>query len=102
MARELLSDFREVGEKFRDLDRRAREKIAAWDGAKGELLADLVTTRSEIGSSDQGASFRAFYDFLLSEHQQDELSDLLRRTQQLNAVTTDSLEPPADGVLIWG
>jgi hypothetical protein len=88
-ARELLSDFREVGEKFRDLDRQAREKIASWDGAKGELLADLVETRADIGSSDQGASFQAFYDFLLSHERQEELSDLLRRSQQLDAVSAD-------------
>lgn len=88
-ARELLSDFREVGEKFRELDRVAREKIAAWDGSKGDLLADLVATRSEIGSSDQGASFQAFYDYLLSEERQDELAELLRRSQQLDAVSAD-------------
>lgn len=88
-ARELLSDFREVGEKFRDLDRQAREKIASWDGAKGDLLADLVESRSDIGSSDQGASFQAFYDLLLSEQRQDELGDLLRRTQQLDALAAD-------------
>jgi flagellar motility protein MotE (MotC chaperone) len=88
-ARELLSDFREVGEKFRDLDRQAREKIASWDGAKGDLLAELVTSRADIGTSDQGASFQAFYDLLLSEHRQDELGDLLRRTQQLDAVSAD-------------
>lgn len=88
-ARELLSDFREVGERFRDLDRQAREKIASWDGAKGDLLADLVESRADIGSSDQGASFQAFYDFLLSEQRQDELGDLLRRTRQLDAVSAD-------------
>jgi len=88
-ARELLSDFREVGEKFRELDRQAREKIASWDGAKGELLADLVESRADIGSSDQGASFQAFYDFLLSQDRQEELTDLLRRTQQLDAVSAD-------------
>lgn len=88
-ARELLSDFREVGEKFRELDRVAREKIASWDGGKGDLLADLVESRADIGSSDQGASFQAFYDFLLSQDRQEELSDLLRRTQQLDAVSAD-------------
>ena len=63
-ARELLSDFREVEENFRLLDRAAREKIAAWDGSKGELLAELVGGRSEIAGSDQGRSFQSFYDFL--------------------------------------
>lgn len=88
-ARELLSDFREVGERFRDLDRQARERIASWDGAKGDLLAELVDTRADIGSSDQGASFQAFYDFLLSEERQDELGELLRRAQDVSAVSAD-------------
>jgi hypothetical protein len=34
-ARELLSDFREVEENFRVLDRAARERIAAWEGSNG-------------------------------------------------------------------
>ena len=65
-ARELLADFREVEENFRALDRAAREQIATWDGAKGDLLAQLVDGRADIAYSDQGASFQAFYDFLLS------------------------------------
>ncbi|MBO0981979.1 DUF3375 family protein, partial [Microbacterium sp. SD291] len=40
MSRELMSDFREVEENLRRLDRSAREKIAAWNGAKGELLGE--------------------------------------------------------------
>jgi hypothetical protein len=88
-ARELLSDFREVEENFRSLDRAARERIAAWDGSKGELLADLVGSRSDIAGSDQGRSFQAFYDFLLSESRQDELSDLLSRVSTLDSVEAD-------------
>lgn len=88
-ARELLSDFREVEENFRLLDRAARERIAAWDGSKGELLADLVGSRSDIAGSDQGRSFQAFYDFLLSEARQDELSDLLGRVAGLSMVEAD-------------
>ena len=88
-ARELLSDFREVEENFRGLDRAARERIAAWDGSKGELLADLVGSRSDIAGSDQGHSFQAFYDFLLSESRQDELSDLLSKVSSLDSVEAD-------------
>lgn len=88
-ARELLSDFREVEENFRALDRGARERIAAWQGSKGELLADLVAGRADISSSDQGSSFQAFYDFLLSEARQDELSELLAKVQQLSPVDAD-------------
>lgn len=88
-ARELLADFREVEENFRLLDRAAREKIASWDGSKGELLADLVGSRSEIAGSDQGRSFQAFYEFLLSDARQSELSELLARVADLAAVETD-------------
>ncbi|RPH74333.1 MAG: DUF3375 family protein, partial [Candidatus Rokuibacteriota bacterium] len=38
LARELLSDFREVEHNFRQLDRNVREEIATWEGRKGELL----------------------------------------------------------------
>jgi len=89
-ARELLSDFREVEENFRQLDRAAREKIAAWDGSKGELLADLVGSRSQIAGSDQGRSFQAFYDFLLSEARQGELTDLLVKVSALDTIDADS------------
>lgn len=88
-ARELLSDFREVEEKFRGLDRDARERIASWDGSKGELLAELVGSRSDINSSDQGRSFRAFYDLLLSGVRQDELSELLGQVQGISDVRAD-------------
>ncbi|MBK8437401.1 MAG: DUF3375 domain-containing protein [Austwickia sp.] len=76
-ARELLSDFREVEDNFRALDRGARELIAGWHGGKGELLDLLVGDRHAIAASDQGRSFQAFHDFLLSRRRQDELADLL-------------------------
>jgi len=88
-ARELLSDFREVEENFRRLDRAAREKIATWDGAKGDLLSDLVGTRSEITRSDQGHSFQSFYEFLLSESRQAELTELLDRVTSLDDIESD-------------
>ncbi len=78
-ARELLADFRQVEDNFRALDRSAEERIAAWGGSKGELLGDLVGSRADIAGSDQGRSFQAFYDFLLSEARQDELATLLTR-----------------------
>jgi flagellar motility protein MotE (MotC chaperone) len=88
-ARELLADFREVEENFRSLDRAARERIATWDGGKGDLLATLVADRADIASSDQGRSFQAFYDFLLSQERQDELADLLEQVQALEEIDVD-------------
>lgn len=83
-ARALLSDFREVEANFRRLDRGLRERITTWAGAKGELLDEVVGNRSHITDSDQGRSFQAFYDLLLSPSRQQELTELLDRVQQLD------------------
>ncbi|MFH1155541.1 MAG: DUF3375 domain-containing protein [Pseudomonadota bacterium] len=77
MARELLADFREVEHNFRTLDRRVRERIATWEGAKGQLLQEIMGERDAISDSDQGRSFRAFWDFLMSQSRQEELTGLL-------------------------
>ena len=85
-ARELLSDFREVENNFRQLDRRVRERIALWEGSKGALLEEIMGEREAIADSDQGKSFRAFWDFLLSTRRQEELSELLDRVLALPAL----------------
>jgi hypothetical protein len=85
-ARELLADFREVEANFRALDRKLRERISAWNGAKGELLDDILGSREIIADSDQGRTFQAFYDLLLSHAKQEELTELLEQVQALEAV----------------
>lgn len=59
-ARELLSDSREVEANFRSLDRELRERIAAWRGAKGELLDDVLGSREIIADSDQARASRPY------------------------------------------
>ncbi len=85
-ARELLSDFRAVEQNFRQLDRRVREDIATWEGSKGELLNHIFGDRDAIADSDQGKSFRAFWDFLMSPGSQQELTDLLEQVFDIEAL----------------
>jgi hypothetical protein len=92
-ARELLADFREVEHNFRHLDRKVREKIALWDGAKGALLDEIMGERDAIGDSDQGRSFRAFWDFLMSTRRQEQLSERLDQVLALPAVVALKPEP---------
>lgn len=92
-ARELLSDFREVEANFRQLDRRVREHIAMWEGSKGKLLEEVLGERDTITDSDQGRSFRAFWEFLLSSRRQEEFSELLDCVMDLPAV--EALDPDA-------
>lgn len=93
LARELLTDFREVEHNFRALDRRVRERIALWDGGKGALLEEIMGERDAIADSDQGRSFRAFWDFLMSSRRQEELTELLDRVLSLPPVA--ELRPDA-------
>jgi len=93
LARELLADFREVEHNFRLLDRKVREKIALWEGAKGALLDEIMGERDAIGDSDQGRSFRAFWDFLMSSRRQEELSARLDQVLALPAVAALKPEP---------
>lgn len=93
LARELLSDFRQVEHNFRQLDRSVREKIALWDGSKGTLLDEVMGERDAIGDSDQGRSFRAFWDFLMSSRRQEELSARLDHILGLPAVAALKPEP---------
>ena len=67
-------------------DRDLRERVAVWSGSKGELLDEVLGYRDVITGSDQGRSFQAFYDFLLSPQRQAELTELLDRIQQLAAI----------------
>jgi hypothetical protein len=93
LARELLADFREVEYNFRQLDRRVRERIALWDGAKGALLEEIMGERDAIADSDQGKSFRAFWDFLMSQSRQEELTRMLEQVLGLPPVA--ELRPEA-------
>jgi hypothetical protein len=93
LARELLADFREVEHNFRQLDRKVRERIALWEGAKGALLDEIMGERDAIGESDQGRSFRAFWDFLMSSRRQDELSERLDQVLALPAIAALAPDP---------
>lgn len=93
LARELLADFREVEHNFRGLDRRVRERIALWDGARGALLDEILGERDAIADSDQGRSFRAFWDFLMSQARQEELGDLLEQMLKLPPVAELQPDP---------
>ena len=93
LARELLADFREVDSNFRTLDREARERITRWAGNKGALLDQILNERDAIAASDQGKSFQAFWQFLMSPARQEELGLLLEQALSLPAVQNMHPDP---------
>lgn len=87
-ARRLLGDFRQVEHNFRVLDRETRERIATSDKPKGQLLDDVFGEHDIIWDSDQGKSFRAFWEFLMSPVRQEELAHLLAFVYRLEDIST--------------
>lgn len=92
-ARELLADFRELEQSFRLLDCEVRQRIASWTGGRGALLDGILGERDAIASSDQGASFRAFWDFLMSTDRQEDFTCKLQRVLELPAVQETMPDP---------
>lgn len=91
VARELLGDFRQLEQNFRDLDLSVREAIATWEGSKGALLEQIFSEQDALADSDQGKSFQAFWRFLMSSQSQQELEVLLSKVFELQPVI--ALEP---------
>ena len=93
LAKDLLSDFREVEQNFRKLDRQVREQIATWDGTQGELLASIFANQQDISGSLQGRTFQGFWDYLMSPQLRTELQDLLKRATRIDALASmDNLQ----------
>lgn len=76
-AKFLLADFRQVEENFRNLDRNFRKKIITTSQTKGKVLEELFQQQDFLLETDQGKSFLAFWEFLLSQSRQDEFEKLI-------------------------
>ncbi len=100
-ARKLLGDFRQVEYNFRALDRQTRERIATSDKTKGQLLDDIFQENDVIWDSDQGKSFRAFWEFLMSPRRQDELERLLVSVFDLDEIRSLASEPFLEHIKVY-
>ncbi len=85
-AKNLLADFKQVEQNFRDLDRRFRQKIITTNLSKGDVLEDLFQQQSNLFETDQGKSFIAFWEFLLSHSKQEEFDKLVNEVLGIPAV----------------
>jgi uncharacterized protein DUF3375 len=85
-ARRLLADFRQIEENFRMLDRQTRERIATSSQPKASLLEEIFGQTDHIRRSDQGRSFDAFWEFLMSPAKQDDIQVWINAVHELRAV----------------
>jgi Protein of unknown function (DUF3375) len=82
-ARELTSDFKEVEQNFKDITLNIYKKQTQRDLHKGDILGYALDATEELKASDQGKSFYAFWQFLISGDKQDELMLMIEYVYQL-------------------
>jgi hypothetical protein len=87
MARELLSDFRAVELISGCLTVRSVKRLPHGMGQRVRLLEQIFGDRDVIVDSDQGRSFKAFWDFLMSSKSQEEFTTLLEKVFSMEALT---------------
>ncbi|WP_353197784.1 DUF3375 domain-containing protein [Parapedobacter defluvii] len=99
-ARRLLSDFRQVEENFRELDTQTRQTIVKSNLSKADLLDNVFAQQDHLWNTDQGKSFRAFWEFLMSEQMQEELESLLEKMNDIPAIREIRREQTVDRIKI--
>lgn len=84
-AKELLSDFKEVEDNFKSITRNIYMKHTDPNQTKGAILGYTFDSLDELKESDQGKSFYAFWEFLISQNRQDQWKELVKRLFQVLA-----------------
>ncbi|MCW5588332.1 MAG: DUF3375 family protein [Legionellales bacterium] len=72
-SRRLISEFRLIEDIFKDITRKIKEKKLKEVVTKGEILREVLDAHDALEESDQGRSFAAFWQFLISDDQQNQL-----------------------------
>jgi len=97
-AKRLLADFRQVEENFRELDINTRQTIIKSNLSKGILLDEIFEQQNHLWNTDQGKSFRAFWEFLMSENMQQELEELIVKLNAIPAIQQVKQEQIVDRI----
>lgn len=76
-ARELVSDFKEVEQNFKEISLHIYHQQTRQEMGRGQILGYTLDATDALKQSDQGRSFYAFWQFLIADHKQDELRSLI-------------------------
>lgn len=90
---ELLSDFREVEDNFKQIHRSIVEHHTKAELNKGAIVGYAFEAYDSLRNSDQGKSFYAFWDFLISRAGQEEwrlLTEQLFKLLEDRNITADN------------
>lgn len=84
LTRQLMSDFRAVEQKFRELTRKVQEDQLEVDSRRGTVVGKVLDADDALKESDQGRSFYTFFNFLMSESKQRELKESITAIYELD------------------
>lgn len=82
-AKDLLADFKEVEQNFKDIIRNIYEKQSDKNYNKGTIIGYALDSLDELKDMDQGKSFYNFWHFLVNDKSQDELRGLIDNVYDL-------------------
>ena len=83
ISRELLADFKEVEQNFKEIIRNIYEKQSDRNFHKGHIVGYALDAIEELKKKDQGRSFYSFWNFLIADKSQEELRGLIDRVYSL-------------------
>lgn len=83
LTNELIGDFKEVEDIFKNITRTIYEKQSQREVSKGKILHYTFDALDELEQSDQGKSFYAFWNFLIDDRSQEELKELTLKVGEI-------------------
>ncbi|HCF29529.1 MAG TPA: DUF3375 domain-containing protein [Cyanobacteria bacterium UBA11049] len=92
VARQLIADFTEVEQNFRALTRTVQAAQVQANTRKGSVLGSVLDADEALKESDQGRSFYAFWNFLMSQSKRQELKSLIQAVYNLEELRPLSQE----------
>ncbi len=82
LTRELIADFSEVEQNFRNLAKQVQEMNLEKKVSKGTIIGQVLDGYEALKNSDQGRSFDTFWSYLM-EYSQRELKELIDNVYNL-------------------
>jgi hypothetical protein len=89
-ARELLGDFRQVEENFKRIAREITERQSQPGITKGAIVGHMLDSHDALRSSEQGQSFFAFLELLLSPERQMRFQEAVAQVAALGTLDNEN------------
>ena len=83
LLRQLQGDFRGVEESFRQITTEVQQRQVSGGASRGGILEFALDSEDVLKNEDQGISFYAFVNLILSPHQTEQLDSIIRGVRHI-------------------